>query len=263
MNHKTHFVFLFFLMFLVLTALFSFIFVYEYLLLYAPLVSASPPTLHQFYGDVKWANGSIAYNVSIEARHNTDIVASYYSQDGEYGYSPLFTVENLDDGDIISFYLNSVKAGDYTFDNFGFTNLNLQMQDICGDNFCGNDESCHNCPQDCGECTINNDNSNGGGGGGSGGGSGIAPTKNSQADNSNNAVINNNSIPENAKAPPANASNLSGSNTITGNVIADQFFSNKLFIPVVSILLILFILIIIEIIAVRRRHLAVAAVYKR
>lgn len=243
-------------MFIVFSMLSSFVFLYEYMLFFLPGASALPPSIQQFYGGITLANGSLGNNILVEAKADSSVIASSYSKDGKYGYDPLFVVENLEDGSIIEFYLNSVKVGEAAFENFGFTNLNLQMKDVCGDGFCGGDETCTNCAEDCGTCSVNppvvddGGGSSGGGGGGGGGASSGGYVNNQQASSENinqeNNLNDSNEIPEDVTGKQS---------PITGNVVIEDFLSNKLFIPVVLGLIILLVLIILEILSVRRHHL--------
>ena len=257
MGHKVHFIMLFFLMFIVVTALFSLLFIYQYFLFFVPAASASsffpgassPPSIQQFYGNVTFANGSLAEEVLVEVKFNESLLVSEYSQNGKYGYDPLFVVENLWDGDMIYFYLDSVEAANYSFSSFGFTNLNLRMSDVCGDDYCGRDETCSNCAEDCGICVEQiNQESGGSSGGGGGSSGGVVPASQTV----NNSKEEAEDLNGNIDAPENIASSTSG---ITGNVIADELVDNKLFVPIIVGLCILLVLIVAEILAVRRHHL--------
>lgn len=131
----------------------------------------SPPTINQFYGSISYANGSLINSAQVYAVANSKVVQSQNSNNGYYGNSSLFIIENLEDGTDVNFYINfsggNIKAQDALFSNIGLTHLDL-IAYYCGDNTCSNGEDCSSCPQDCGECQ--NDN-----GGGGGGGNGFAP----------------------------------------------------------------------------------------
>ena len=84
-----------------------------------------PPTYHQFYGTVKYSDGgNLADGTSITAKVN-NIESSIVTLSGKYGYSPLFLVENANDGNVIEFYVSGTKGSEYTFEDGATTQLNL------------------------------------------------------------------------------------------------------------------------------------------
>jgi hypothetical protein len=138
-----------FMIFFFITGIFSILFIYEYIIFhsgsgYAFIPSGSGsgyvPSLHQFYGNVYEPNGSVAIEeYLIEAKYNGSVVSSAFVLDGKYGYTPVFVVEDLNDGDEIEFYLDSLKFDEIEFENFRFTELNLRYSDICGDGYCASE----------------------------------------------------------------------------------------------------------------------------
>ena len=117
----------------------------------------SPPTFHQFYGNVSYANGSLLKNVEVYAMSGNTKLTSQISANGVYGNtsSTLFIVENLVNGERIDFYVNksgsSQKVASTTFAHMGLTKLNLLFY-YCGDASCNNGESCSSCSADCEVC---------------------------------------------------------------------------------------------------------------
>ena len=126
---------------------------------------SGPPSIHQFYGQATWANGSF-YNGLIEARINEEIISSIIAVNGVYGYEPLIIIQDRTNGELIEFFVNSNKIGSSVFLSFGFTELNFIIG-YCGDYYCSSEESCSSCSQDCGSCPPASPGGGGGGGGGS------------------------------------------------------------------------------------------------
>ena len=105
----------------------------------ATFVAASFPGIpHQFYGKVI-INGNSHTSGVISAEINGEEVAIGEFEDGEYGYDPLFLIEDPEnnfDGKLITFYINGVVAKTYTFKNGAVTKLGIC---ITLSSFCGND----------------------------------------------------------------------------------------------------------------------------
>jgi len=243
MGSKLKFVSLFFIMFVIVTAIFSIIFMYEYTLFFS---SAIPPTINQFYGNVTLANGSQAEGI-LEIKYNGTVLASSQIENGQYGYNPLVVVENIEENSNLEFYVNSIKVKEKNFINFGLVELNLILI-ACGDGVCSSGESCSSCSQDCGKCSSG-DNHGSGGGGGGGGGSYIVSNNSTSlntpltgANNINNVLKKDNSI------------NSANKSSITGFAIADEILNGR-FYPVIAILFFLLIIVIILILEFRRKHL--------
>ncbi len=100
---------------------------------------AQIPTFHQFYGSVLDVHGvQITQDVSVKAYINGNLVQTQISDNGHYGYSELFLVENRLDGEIITFTLDNYFSANYTFTNEEITQLDLVLnqssQLICIDN---------------------------------------------------------------------------------------------------------------------------------
>lgn len=84
------------------------------------------PTYHQFYGTVKYSDGSNAPDgTAIEAEINGVAYESAINSGGRYGYSPLFIVENANDGDIIEFYVGNTLDKTAIFGDGEVTRLNM------------------------------------------------------------------------------------------------------------------------------------------
>ncbi len=125
------------------------------------------------------ANGTVTYTDGADTEDGALITAevnsvefSTVTLDGKYGYSPLFLVENANDGDVIEFFANGNKVAEYTFEDGATTQLNLVMSGKCGNAVCGGSEACSSCPVDCGACPSGGDSGGSGSGGGGGGGGG-------------------------------------------------------------------------------------------
>jgi len=136
------------------------------------VVLALPPTFHQFYGTVKYTDGANTEDGALITAEVNSVEFSTVTLDGKYGYSPLFLVENANDGDVIEFFANGNKVAEYIFEDGATTQLNLVMSGKCGNAVCGGSEACSSCPVDCGACLSGGDSGGSGSGGGGGGGSG-------------------------------------------------------------------------------------------
>jgi hypothetical protein len=140
------------------------------------IVFAIPGVPHQFYGEVKINGNPAPNNVLITAKVNGNEVAGTSPENGKYGYNPIFYVSDPNgnrEGDTIEFYVNNVKAAEYTFKNGASTklDLNVAITNFCGDQICDSGETCKTCEKDCGKCKAGGVSGSGGGGGSSGGGS--------------------------------------------------------------------------------------------
>ena len=58
-------------------------------------IKASPPSFQQFYGTVKYANGSyVEDNTIVKAKFNSQILISRKTVNGKYGYTEKFIIEH-------------------------------------------------------------------------------------------------------------------------------------------------------------------------
>jgi len=137
------------------------------------VVLGLPPTFHQFYGTVKYSDGANTEDGTLITAKVNSVEFSTVTVSGQYGYSPLFLVENANDGDIIEFFVNGNKDTDYIFEDSATTQLNLVISGKCGNSVCAGSETCSNCPADCGSCPSGGDSGSSGGSGGGGGGGSI------------------------------------------------------------------------------------------
>jgi hypothetical protein len=133
------------------------IFLFSFLILVVPFISAVPGIPHQFYGSVI-VNGVSApdnniITASIEGETYTTV-----TKDGFYGHSPnIFYIEDPNGnraGKTIFFYVGGKPAGSAVFENNGYTKLDFSLTTACGDNYCLGDETCSTCASDCGICTT-------------------------------------------------------------------------------------------------------------
>ena len=95
------------------------------------LVFAGAPGIpHQFYGTVT-VNGAPANGASVVAKIEGVVHGSTTSVNGQYGFDPVFFVENPDgvvlDGRSIDFYLNGTKIASSIFSQGNLTELNLSL----------------------------------------------------------------------------------------------------------------------------------------
>jgi len=125
-------------------------------------ISAIPGIPHQFYGNVTVNGEPAPDNNIIEAIIGGDHYLSV-TKDGRYGYSQnIFYVEDPNGdrkGKTIEFYVGRKYAGNAIFENARYDRLDFSLITECGDSFCLGEETCSNCPEDCGVCvdppTIN------------------------------------------------------------------------------------------------------------
>tara|TARA_Y100000310_G_scaffold239123_1_gene242678 strand:- start:442 stop:1329 length:888 start_codon:yes stop_codon:yes gene_type:complete len=114
------------------------------------LVSAQPPTFHQFYGRVLDVNGTLIEESGLEIKASVDSEikgVGLSDANSQYGYSQLFFVYNGQEGDTISFSVNDFPSSDYTFTNEATTELDLTLSclDLDGDSYglgCDAGEDC-------------------------------------------------------------------------------------------------------------------------
>lgn len=104
-------------------------------------VLAQPPTFHQFYGGVTFAeNGSaVGANYSVKAYFNGSLIEEGLTDSsGNYGWFDLFIVENVVDGSTLTFSVDDRFVTNYTFSNEGITQLDLSFnstsETVCIDN---------------------------------------------------------------------------------------------------------------------------------
>jgi len=125
--------------------------------LVCPLASAAPGIPHQFYGSVYINNTPAPDYTVIKAIIDGDEYSTI-TKNGLYGQkpAPIFYIPDPDgnrEGKTIQFYIGGRSAGNYTFKNAGYTELNFSITTYCGDTYCLGDETCSSCPEDCGTCT--------------------------------------------------------------------------------------------------------------
>ena len=108
---------------------------------------------HWFYGDVL-VNGEPAIDgITIDVKVSGETVASTTTSEGQYGQDAMFYVEDpYGDmaGKTLKFYLDGVYVADYTFENFGYTELDFSISTTCGNDVCEPGEDSTNCCDDCG-----------------------------------------------------------------------------------------------------------------
>jgi len=107
-------------------------FCFLYLMGYFPIFRAiyQPPTMHQFYGNIISSNGNlIEKKLIISVMVNQTLCKTYTTNNGKYGYEPLFIIQDVLNGQTIEFYIDSgekkIKVIECEFENFGLTNLDL------------------------------------------------------------------------------------------------------------------------------------------
>ena len=127
------------------------------LALFTNIAMAIPEMPHQFYGEVSVNGHPAPDTVLIDARIESTVVSSAFVKEGKYGYEQIFYVIDPDgdrEGDLVEFYINDVKAAEYTFVNGESTRLDLSVTipNFCGDTVCESGESCSTCSGDCGAC---------------------------------------------------------------------------------------------------------------
>ncbi|RLI90268.1 MAG: hypothetical protein DRO65_03035 [Candidatus Altiarchaeales archaeon] len=117
---------------------------------------AIPGIPHQFYGKI-YINNKLAPNNTVLTASIDGDNYSTITKNGLYGQkpAPIFYIPDPDgnrNGKTIQFFVNGKPAGNYTFENAGYTELNFSLDTFCGDGYCLGEENCSNCPADCGEC---------------------------------------------------------------------------------------------------------------
>ncbi len=269
MKKKVILILLFLLVFMIITIIFSILFIHEYILFFSPRASAldipgeeiPPPSIQNFYGEILWPNGSVVDDVHlVEARINGEIVENATSINGSYGYAPLFTIEDVLEGTIVNFYVDSFFIAETKHVSFEFTNLDLMLPDVCGDNYCTGEENCVNCREDCGACPDD-----GGGSSGGGGGSGISGTEDNE--NQTQVVGTGKAIKindeeqkedeEETKSEEKPKTEIGEQSPITGFTIGDNLLRREVYIPLILILMVALILAIVSIIRFKHKHLEI------
>lgn len=87
---------------------------------------AAIPTYHQFFGQTLYSNGTLATeNLSVKAYLNGSLVNDILSENGYYGYFPVYLVEGGANGQVITFTVNNYFSTNYTFDDENTTYLDL------------------------------------------------------------------------------------------------------------------------------------------
>ena len=144
-----------------------------FLMVFSSVAIAVPRGPHVFYGTVL-INGVPAPDGNlIEVKLSGITVASTITRDGEYKYNMegdnVFYVPDDTSfpatGKTLKFYVKGVYAGDYVFENFAITQLDLSIVTECGNDLCEAGESSSSCCVDCGcsagysctsgTCTVN------------------------------------------------------------------------------------------------------------
>ncbi len=95
-----------------------------------PFVVAVPGIPHQFYGSVNFTDGSTPDDLMVSAVVDGETVATGFTKDGGYGYSPYFFYVTDPDNDMqgktISFEVAGVQAEqEAVFENNGYTELDF------------------------------------------------------------------------------------------------------------------------------------------
>ena len=112
-------------------ALIGIVFVFM-LFIMSAVVLAAPGVPHQFYGTVTVNGVSAPNNLFIEAKIGTSVYTTV-TKDGKYGYDPIFYVEDPNanrQGAKVEFFVEGVKAGQFTFDNGKVTKLDLSASGV-------------------------------------------------------------------------------------------------------------------------------------
>jgi len=93
------------------------------------VVLAIPGIPHQFYGSVTYNGQAAPDGLSVVSKINGVEVASTTTSEGNYGYSPIFYVDDpnsIRSGQTINFFVNGVDTGQTAvFQNGGETQLDL------------------------------------------------------------------------------------------------------------------------------------------
>lgn len=169
------------------TALLSFV-AFLLSVCFLSVVFAAPGIPHQIYGSVTVNSVLVPDGIGVIAQIQGDTYTAF-TKNGKFGYSPdIFYVEDPDGnraGKTINISVNYKSVKNIVFQNNGYTNLDLEVETICGDNYCLGNENSNTCSADCGAPapsqnppseTGGSGGSGGGGGGGGGGGSFVAPS---------------------------------------------------------------------------------------
>ncbi len=101
------------------------------------IISAQPPTFHQFYGQTVLEDGNITNSTYyVRAFINNLLISEVQSFNGTYGYNDVLILDGYA-GDIITFTLNNYFSTNVTFISEGITELNLTYNNtnelICTD----------------------------------------------------------------------------------------------------------------------------------
>jgi hypothetical protein len=148
-------------------------------------VGGAPCWPNSFYGSAIVNGNPAPTGMKVTAKINNVEVGNTTSVNGKYGFYPFVLYVNDNDNNCenaatVQFFIEGQPAGQSTFQNGVFTNLDLSAIGVvyCGDGTCSGSESCSTCSQDCGTCSSGG---NGGGTGGSSGGDGGTGNSGSQA----------------------------------------------------------------------------------
>lgn len=96
------------------------------LIIFSAIVLAQIPTFHQFYGPVHDTDGIVITTpIAVVTYYNGVPQKSQFSIDGNYGYSELMFIENLEDGNLIEFFTDGYASSTYIFNNEETTELIL------------------------------------------------------------------------------------------------------------------------------------------
>lgn len=122
------------------------------------VIAQNPPTFpHQFYGIITINNQPAQDGLLVTVRLGNQDIGATTTNNGGYGYDPVFIVQGLQEGDIVHFYIQGVDTNT-SYEITGDTavsrlDLSLNGNLFCGDNVCGSGETCSNCQRDCGSCS--------------------------------------------------------------------------------------------------------------
>jgi len=119
------------------------------IIFFLPIVYASFPGIpHAFYGEV-YVEGVPFNNGVLTTKINNELVAEGAIFQGEYGYDPVFLIEDPNhnfNGKEITFYVNGVKAIKYIFEKGGVTHLDIDVEEVgfpvCGNSILEEGEQC-------------------------------------------------------------------------------------------------------------------------